>query len=103
MVHRLFILLKRVIVVICCFFIFSGFTAVKKVSGTVYDDYIEAIEKVTVKIDDKQVFTDEQGYFSLETDKDYPFTLEFSKEGYETKVIELKEPSDDLEVVLVEL
>lgn len=84
-------------------FTISGFTTANKVSGTVYDNYIEVIENVTVEIGDKKTLTDAEGNFTLEIDGGYPLKIKFSKEGYETKELELKEAKDKLEVVLEEL
>lgn len=84
-------------------FIISGFSVTNKVSGTVYDNYIEALENVTVEIGDKKTLTDAEGNFSLEVDGSYPLKIKFSKEGYEAKEIEIQDLKSKLEVVLEEL
>lgn len=73
------------------------------VKGTVYDEYIETIEGVTIEFNGKKVTTDAEGNFSLEGIDNFPVKVLFSKEGYESKEIELKEQNVGLEVVLKEL
>ncbi len=72
------------------------------IEGAVFDNYIEPVEGALVKIIDKETKTDADGHFNLDTDSPLPIKITFSKEGYETKEIELKDATKKVKVVLEE-
>lgn len=95
-------LVKNTVFAVVVLLISSFTTAKTTIKGTVYDNYVEVLENATIKLEDNEVKTNADGYFSLETEKTYPLTIEVSKEGYETKKVEITEPDEELEIVLAE-
>lgn len=83
--------------------IFLSVSNVKShIEGVIFDNYIEPVEGALVKVADAETKTDAEGNFVLDTDSPLPIKITFSKEGYETKEIELKDTSKKLKVVLEE-
>lgn len=85
------------------FFATIFFTSEITVKGTVYDEYVETIEGVTVECNGKKIKTSAEGSFSIEGIEKLPIKIVFSKEGYENREIEVKGQDEELEVVLTEL
>lgn len=88
---------------ISIFFIITLLTSEKEVKGKVYDEYIETIEGVTIEFNNHKITTDAEGNFSLDGIEQFPIKVKFSKEGFESKEVEVEEQADDLEIVLMEL
>lgn len=86
---------------ISIFFIVNLLT--NEVKGKVYDEYIETIEGVVVEFNGKKISTNADGSFSLEGIDKFPVKVKFSKEGFESKEIQVEEQVNDLEIVLMEL
>lgn len=79
------------------------FSTQTHLQGTVYDNFLDPLEAVTIKVEGKELTTDIDGNFSITTDATFPIKVTFMKKDYETKEVTFSKPKSKYEVVLEEL
>jgi len=87
--------LATLIVFLWCAFL----TAQTTITGNVYDIYLETLPSIKVQTSTNNTRTNADGYFSLQVNETFPFSLEVSGIGYKTQVINITN-NDDLTIVL---
>lgn len=88
------------------FFLLLSTTSVfgqSTVTGQVFDEFDRALAgaNIVIKGTNEGTYCDENGFFQLNTPRDFPFEIEVSFVGYATEVLSISSPPENLVIQLI--
>lgn len=93
--------MKKIVLLLVLSFYAFAMNAQTKVTGKVFDEYLEPFVGAIIKSDNNQTVSDENGNFTLNVSENIPFTIQVLSLGYQTETIEVNN-NDELNVILKE-
>jgi outer membrane receptor protein involved in Fe transport len=100
-INQTFIMIRKLLLLLFCAVNFSVL-AQSKLSGLVFDEYLEPFPGATIKSSEGATVTSNiDGEFTIDIKK-FPVTLNVTSVGYQSEVVEVSSADDDLNVILKE-